>query len=531
MVAKRLQELVLAAALTRESTEPSRVHEQTTSLGPTWIRDGPAFDPSYAGGLLTYPTPDNVGWSEPLNLSGPLIKLPLPDKTHAVLPENDACEHIEAMIDDIGLNGAAEFSAVVNWHKVAQLCTDRAMSEGQDIAALAKTMIALSMASKKFILNGGSFGLWHGLSWWQLGVADAFAPGNFTWAHALATLCPGGAHNTWLFHHNCLHGFGHGFWIRSTQRGRYGRCDWMGSHPINVDDQMQGYDACRSAATIGMTQNCLHGFFHAMTESVFDFGALNYRAPNDWRFPCDRYDLPHHCFFWAVNNQPVKKYKPYDFNSSEWRAPLFEKAGRVEDWCYVPPIMKESTIVGCIWGVSAGLFPAFDRLTIFTPEKPIAPSRAVCNETQAMIPYFAFFWPPFCHFLFKHGPAALIHRQSNTTLVDWCSVFVDPTAISGEVEQRRWLACIHGSTGGFFPAMMAEADHLAFGARYDVKAQAHNLCDQLLGVWWQPESLRARSHRVCVEAFPVRLSPQNQTWAMDSALYEEHRVPGAYEGQ
>lgn len=419
----------------------------------------------------------------------------------------------------------------LNWHSLSQLTAHKALSEGLDLIAVFTGLYELALYSEPLILFGGSYALWHGALWYAVGTSH-----HFSWDATQDVLCHSSEPMVAHFYANCMHGVGHGFLIRFTQKG-YGKCSRLNDvGNLNITDAAQGDVACRSAPNVAMAQLCLHGFFHGVSESEFEL--VQTGRASDWRYPCDAFEqVPHYCYLWvgiwssaqamseATRDEAGHEIKA-TYPNGRVRWPLLRAAGKITHWCFEPPALVESALLGCIYAVSGAFLPVFDRFTAVRDTSDpafVAPSRADCNSTRflSMAPYYGLYFPSLCELLFDQGPPIQI---SNTNLIDWCSAFVDHDAISSETQQRRWLACVHGSVGEpVFGSSYMDNDVLLYGEQYNIPAHRTSYCDQLLHVSWQPQSLRARAHSLCVRS-PLILHDVTTSWRMDSELQEHHVI-------
>jgi len=494
-----------------------------SASGPLFMPD---LFPDNALGEATeigYPVPDRIGWTDQAS-PAPLMKRPLPADIAdiPVLRIGSNCSQVEDRIVELGFNGAIETTHYLNWHSLSQLTAHRTLVEELNATAVLTSLYELSMFGEELILFGGSYAVWHGAIWYWVGTVQ-----QFSWDLLVDVLCHTSRPMVSRFYANCMHGTGHGFLIRFTQKG-YGKCSTLQGQ-VNMAGVALGDAACRSAPNFGMAQYCLHGFFHGVFESEFQMNRTT-----DALYPCERFEhLPHFCYLWGIwsvaqgvspstTDEEGDEIKPsYPMAYERW--PLLKAAGRITHWCFRSPALTENALLGCIYGVSGAFLPVFDRLTAVrnTTAAFAVPSRAACTNATflSMAPYYGLFFPPLCTLMFNAGPP-MVYRS--TTLVDWCSEFVDSNAISSMTQQRRWLACIHGSVGApLFGASYMDNNARLYGENYDIATHRRDYCDQLLHVEWQPPTLRATAHQICIEC-PFVLQGSNRTWSLDAATFAHY---------
>ena len=132
------------------------------------------------------------------------------------------------------------------------------------------------------------------------------------------------------------------------------------------------------------------------------------------------------------------------------------------------------------------------------------PTLETCLQVPSLLPYLTDV-PFFCGVIFDQGP---VSNYSAETLVDFCSYFVDPARISSRKEQRRWLACVHGSVMNFLGVADVHSLELKTAVGY---------CRQLFHVEWQPAAFREQAYELCASIWAVNF--REYTWEVDTKLW------------
>merc|ERR1712146_240678 len=190
--------------------------------------------------------------------------------------------------------------------------------------------------------------------------------------------------------------------------------------------------------------------------------------------------------------------------------------------CLNPKVpMIESNTVGCIVGMAGPFFPVWDKLVAArTPADLLAPpDMARCTTrwgakdfnaydfniwTGQMTPesymYAELYTPPEAHCKLLRSSLPSTHTQ--TTLTDFCSMFVPEAVATGHVSARdwkRWQACIVGTFDWGATEVAEDLDVPHYERR--------RFCPQLLEVPWMNASLRQDSYNLCyVAAAPQKSS-------------------------
>jgi len=280
----------------------------------------------------------------------------------------------------------------------------------------------------------------------------------------------------------CMHGWGHGEWIRTLMPSYYGPCSsladasWSPS-AISRRGIETAFAGCRSVPP-WLVSSCAHGFFHAYFEYV-DFRAMDV----SWLYPCDTGGIPHpeRCFY-LLFTTIEQASSPVSSPVMIHRRRAFEKHGNFSMCADVSPRRQPH----CLWALGANIFgnPYGSYLERLAP--------AVLNVSVSL----------------KAGPA-------NWNFGHVCTRLAAMTSLqrSRAVERRLYLACVIGSIGGW-PAKSMVDERFSLSTRFQA-------CSHLLSSG--PVTFREDAHRLC------QLAARFNGWSVaPQGMVQDDEEPNEY---
>jgi len=424
--------------------------------------------------LTEYPLNSTFGWTRELPLAGPFVLRKLPDFSNLLLA-NQPCSQLQQALDDLGIDGIIEIAHYSNWHRIGQIVAATAIAKDLDLLSTYRTLGILTIEGHNVLNANLAYGLFHGALWYLVGTRDA------PWPFIQHVLCQSPIASRQFFT-QCLHGVGHGFFIRHTQN--YNMCSSL--MPVqNMSAVAAAYDSCLSAPSRGVAHLCSNGMFHGVIE------AYNSNGTKHFSYPCDTF-YPDTLFCWSF-----LWMMPNQFNYQPWRVQAMYSAPRWFASMCLEMSMREHNRFGCIYGLSAVYFPLYDHAVIahnFSQLSDGVPQASTCVQVPSFV-LLTGYTPILCDLLFtKMRPS----RFSLHTLVDWCEQFVhpEPPRNLSFLEQKRWLACVYGSSSWTTTVVFER-----FNLSPTIGSQ---LCAQLLNVPWQlNNSFRQQANRLCNKAIMI----------------------------
>jgi len=473
-----------------------------------------------------YPIESKMGWTIGVK-SGPFISGdPLAAKADlGSLPYGASCQDLEAALDKWGLDGTLEIAHWSNWHPLGQIVGARAISDKKNLTALYSMIQEIAIRGANALGSEFAYGIWHASAWYIVGTQPTIDGKPVTWDTILDTICPrveSSVSTLQFYGSGCLHSVSHGWLIRYTQPD-FDKCGYLA--PFGTGDLEKvdrGYAQLVAAPTEGIAHFATNGFFHGVIEKKMD------PPPKDWFFPCDRYAISQHCFFWVhlygLNAIPGMGEA---FDQNAWRGEAMVAKGKWPTWCLSEPTFAEETIRNCIYGQSAVFFPVYDHAAALRNTASIEsqPTIDVCYELPSMTIGAGDVYH-LCDLIYEQTRPT---RYSRTTLLDFCLAYtpqdhvqlssglmLDGSPMSAtwtDTQQRRWLACIHGALVG--PSSAAKL----------LETPAKTLdtfCQQFLNADFLTvvggEGFGKRSYEICMRGYDFSVR-DFADWELDDPIY------------
>jgi len=267
-------------------------------------------------------------------------------------------------------------------------------------------------------------GFIHGSVWYYVGVAP-----DLKWDGIVGHLCD----PSWPIFLSCVHGVGHGSFIRHSQQP-FSPCSRIGDVWPDAEGMNKARQFCADAPTLRVGEVCANGLYHSYYENKG--ASLVGKEDGDWAFPCQTSSpFEQHCFFWnaLIGWRGV----------TDWRLKTVSTVtGHVSRACFDLPMDSETVRLGCITGVSTVYFPHYDWAVAGPADSAVTPNEETCSKFPG--PLIALGLPAGpCKMLFDPQRSPPQHT-SPITLVAWCSHFIDPAAGSSAANAERWMACVGG---------------------------------------------------------------------------------------
>uniref|UniRef100_A0A6S9RSR8 Uncharacterized protein n=1 Tax=Chrysotila carterae TaxID=13221 RepID=A0A6S9RSR8_CHRCT len=328
-----------------------------------------------------------------------------------------------------------------------------------------------------------AYGFYHGTIWYLLGMSNEVVD----WKKIQYEQC---TYATYEFVATCAHGMGHAGFIRAQrQRQPFDVCGHV--RGIHSDDLEAAWGICASAPSPWLQRMCSNGYYHAVFEQMD-----HVENKIHWMYPCNTMLLPFQemCFGWLFIHMPLSMLPGLPFQGVVSRRKAFEQAGNVskgdiQSVCFSEPMETEWNQRACIWGLSAVAFGGYWK------------------GQSSLGAYFNMFRPDLV--------------KSETPLIGWCSTFLDhvpskPSEPMSQSDERRWLACISGSTN-------LAMSH-AWRTHRIPLAERSLLCEQLLAVPWMSEQLQLKSFHLCGEVTRYSTETYVRSGPHDSQVVNEYGV-------
>lgn len=305
------------------------------------------------------------------------------------------------------------------------------------------------------------YGLLHGAVWHLVGLNLNY----FSDVH-ICIMCWHGAN--WSGTPQCSHGCGHGLWIRARAREEYSTCfqsrnlNGAVSEAVLTRGLKELMDSGHVPAPPGLHQavfgGMVDGFWHSFYEHLDMPLFRSTLAPKfHWMDAC--------IFTWAqviltaqdVGRKVVGTCLEYLFQvglyqggsdaamriMTKWRLDLLVEhySGHLADACLDAP--SELLVQACIHAMSRGLYASY--INAEQAGDPAERLRA-CHSPQRLMGKFDYHVLA-CDLVVVHmtRPDLLAHADVQRR---WCARFgIDDERLDSNARQRRWQACVSGTTG------------------------------------------------------------------------------------
>lgn len=217
---------------------------------------------------------------------------------------------------------------------------------------------------------------------------------------------------------------------------------------------------CVKAATTLAQHWCASGLYHASIEYV----DIPFHS-DDFLYPCTSGPLSGWCFQWMFAQL---MYQPYGAQQlAAWKA--YPK--HVTQVCFEPAMRGEQQRNGCVWGLSWPMFIFYHEVWVAHKQGSTLTPLEVCLQVPISLTSNGF---ALCPPLIDRDTPLLQTSGSNSSLVDWCALFV-PGPVVDAHGLRLWRTCIESSTVSVLFQIglgnLKALDFLAFFCRHDLPWQ------------------------------------------------------------
>jgi hypothetical protein len=287
---------------------------------------------------------------------------------------------------------------------------------------------------------------------------------------------------------NLWHAAGHGALIRAALRQNHSlRAEYTPYHPFwdrsapTIPEAvfLEADATCSRAPNELAAFNCATGMVHHL---VLHMPIANESA-QDWAYPCDKaqsFWTAAGCFYFASLVAPRTKADSWRFRK------VLRQPKKWSELCL--QLQPEHVVRGCIFGLSANMFPIFEHAVAEATLETAGELRQI--QGGAIISH-----KKLCEGHFSDALCAMASREharpapSGQSLIQWCTRFL--TNSSDEQDLLRFYTCVDGSQwsngewGGLFRAHIDEDN-------------VHSYCDQLLSTEWHAdEKIRSMASELC----------------------------------
>merc|ERR1712070_212553 len=128
-------------------------------------------------------------------------------------------------------------------------------------------------------------------------------------------------------------------------------------------------------------------------------------------------------------------------NTANWLSfarMLHDRSQHITTVCQTPTMASQKQVQSCIWGISSGYFPLYHEAWLATKCRDVSFLRGCLNSPSGH-PLGNYNSEVPCRVLFRVPSAT---TGSSSSLIDWCSLFVPPTAQHNidRPNARKWVA-------------------------------------------------------------------------------------------
>ena len=425
------------------------------------------------------------------------------------------CEEVAAAIPTAGLNFAATvmqpFAIGNTYHAFGESLGSLFVNVSASLQRTASlTAGGVTDAIHNITRYDSSAGIHHAMAW-QMVMGMLEKPT----LEGLLNICPEdlGAHA------NCWHGAGHGVVLRESPNRLNGPCEAK-KMITNMSGTELALQLCRDASQGAAPHpyrgwSCSDGVYHSFWE-FFDHSAYWDKQANheeEWAYPCDQTwtSVSHNCFRWLF-------YAGAPYYNWDMRYFFTDATSHVSSMC-LDSGMPEVKVLACIVGASSVWFNIYDW-TVLTPNSTVWDSCST-HPAYPRVGAVGFevasgeSW--YCDVLLRNqnGNSSSIEGpgHSGSTLVDWCSYFVEPSVTPrylSDEETLRWYSCVLGAQH----RVREDQERLDLGEEMDLsdsttaelfehfKMLRLYDCKPLLEVPWQLDhTMRQEAFRLCATLF------------------------------
>ena len=234
-----------------------------------------------------------------------------------------------------------------------------------------------------------------------------------------------------------VHGVGHGFLFRHALEHAQTKFSPCGNPPISHDvrDLERAIADCWTLPESNLLGECFNGLWHSWVE-YSDYSKLSPLL----LFPCSTFQHAFNsmCFYWLFSSGQYWNHRGYVGRTTANQR-MMSYAGNASQICLSSRMASEAVLWDCIYGLSSTHFLHFHEGWIAA--KAFASPLHRCLQSPNVIGTFSEFS---CRLLFKENHTI---RTGATSLMDWCSAFVEPLSQQHVLRNmKRLMACVTGST-------------------------------------------------------------------------------------
>jgi hypothetical protein len=391
----------------------------------------------------------------------------------------------------------------VGWNGVASQCSESLETQPQHCHRMAAVLmdIALSRTSNMtyyleatgpteklpYLLPFEQ--LWHGgIMHWA--AVTSHLPGNF-WKHFLAQIASlrSTPLNTWLVW-NIWHATGHGALLRAALRHNQSlRAEYTPYHPIwdgstpKISEAvfLEADATCTRAPNELAAFHCAGGLFH---HSLLHMPIANEFVQN-WAYPCDKaqsFWTAAGCFYFSTLMTPRAKADRWRFRK------VLKQPKKWSELCL--QLHPEHVVRGCIFGLSASMFPIFEHAVAEATLQAAGEVRQM--RSDAIISR-----SKLCDEHLNSALCAMGSREharsapAGQSLIQWCTRFLNRS--NDDRDLLRFYTCVDGSqwSNGEVSWWNIRGPHID-------QDKVHSYCDQLLSSEWHADAdVRSKASELC----------------------------------
>ena len=341
------------------------------------------------------------------------------------------CAALRELIVSLGIPAIFVVLPVTSWHQTSQLIGEILRYHPTKIPETIEVLNEFAWSQVLYKHNFQASGIVHGAIWYLTAKTS-------DWHDIMLIM-----NSVATFPVNALHAIGHGMLYREAPH--FDGC----SDPALTNSTagiMVPLDNCLKAPLRYLAFGCTQGLFHALHEAPAInkewWGKINSK---DFLYPCSQVRASAWCFYWLTARASVLQVS--DTGVHRW---LRSASAHITWACTHYVNMSEVNIRGCIWGMSASLFPLFDHGIARNSSRSMG-----CLSSESSLTVVPRRTQLYCPQLFRN-----VHiLGSKSTVVEWCSIVVEPRLQQNMSDHmwQRWLACLEGSR--FFYEREVSCEH------------------------------------------------------------------------